>query len=109
MVLIPPYRKKAIPKALREAMWLKRNGRVYEAKCATTWCPNKITVFTAQAGHNIPECKGGATTLQNLVPICSRCNQSMGSTYTFDEWCTLGHPSFMSKCFGCFFSGIPSL
>jgi len=95
------YKKKAIPKALREAVWLKRNGKVFEAKCATTWCPNRINVFTAQAGHNIPESKGGPTTLDNLYPICSRCNLSMGNTYTFYDWCALGRPTW-ARWFGCF-------
>lgn len=104
----PRYLKKAIPKALREAVWLQRNGRVFESKCATIWCPNIITVFNAQAGHNVPESKGGATNLQNLVPICSRCNQSMGNGYTFDEWCKLGNRSWWSTCFGCVAAVRPS-
>jgi hypothetical protein len=62
-------------------------------KCHTTWCHNQITAYDFQAGHNVPESRGGATTLDNLVPICSRCNLSMGSQYTFDEWCTLEGPA----------------
>jgi hypothetical protein len=84
-----PYKKKAIPKALREALWLKTCGKSFEVKCLTTWCQNRITAYDFQAGHNVPEVRGGATTLENLVPICSRCNLSMGSQYTFDEWCKL--------------------
>lgn len=67
------YRKKKIPKALREAVWLKAYGRVFDAKCSTTWCPNNITTHDFQAGHCVPESKGGPTTLENLVPLCSRC------------------------------------
>ncbi len=84
-----PYKKGKIPKALREALWLKHCGKSFEVKCHTTWCQNLITAYDFQAGHNVPECRGGATTLDNLVPICSRCNLSMGSQYTFDEWCKL--------------------
>jgi len=102
------YKKKAIPKALREAMWLKHNGKVFEAKCATRWCPNKINAYNVQAGHNIPESKGGTTTLENLYPICSRCNLSMGNSYTFDEWSTLGRPSWFSRWFGCCYTLWPS-
>ncbi len=80
-------RKKPIPAALREQVWLKQMGRVFEGKCPTTWCQNNITVYDFQSGHNIPESKGGPTTLENLIPICSRCNLSMGNEYTFDEWC----------------------
>ena len=80
-------KKKPIPVALREQVWLKHMGRVFEGKCSTTWCKNNITVFDFQSGHNIPESKGGATNLENLIPLCSRCNLSMGNEYTIDQWC----------------------
>ncbi len=84
--------KVKIPKALREQVWLKEFGKIYIAKCPTTWCENKITVFDFQCGHDIPESKGGETILENLVPICSRCNLSMSNTYTFKEWNLLSKP-----------------
>ena len=80
------YAKKKIPKALREQVWIQKIGKKFEAKCKTSWCKNKINVFDFQAGHDVPECKGGTTDISNLVPICSRCNLSMGSQYTFKEW-----------------------
>jgi hypothetical protein len=85
----PEYKKKKIPKAMREALWIHHNPILFSGKCKTSWCPNMITAYTFQAGHNIPESKGGTTSLENLVPICSRCNLSMGNRYTFDEWCKL--------------------
>ena len=85
-------KKKPIPAAIREACWQKRCGRVFEHKCLTPWCPNTITVFDFQAGHDIPESKGGPTTVENLYPICSRCNQSMGDRFTFQEWAALHLP-----------------
>jgi 5-methylcytosine-specific restriction endonuclease McrA len=81
-----PYKKDKIPKALREQIWLAHCGQTYSCKCKVTWCTNNMTVFDFQAGHNIPESKGGATNVQNLIPICSRCNSSMGNRYTIDEW-----------------------
>jgi hypothetical protein len=84
--------KVKIPKALREQVWLKQFGKQYTAKCATTWCENNLTVFDFQCGHDIPESKGGETILENLVPICSRCNLSMSNTYTFKEWNLLSRP-----------------
>jgi hypothetical protein len=85
-------KKKPIPAAIREACWQKRCGRVFEHKCLTPWCPNIITVFDFQAGHDIPESKGGPTTVENLYPICSRCNQSMGDRFTFQQWSALHQP-----------------
>lgn len=79
-----------IPKALREQVWLKYNGRVYDAKCHVPWCQNMITVYDHESGHCIPHSKGGLTVLENLRPICSRCNKSMSDNYTIDEWNQLG-------------------
>jgi len=78
--------KHKIPKAMREQVWLVKAGRVFETKCKVVWCTNRMTVFDFQCGHNIPESRGGATTLDNIEPICSRCNVSMGSQYTIDQW-----------------------
>jgi hypothetical protein len=89
--------KAKIPKALREQIWLKYVGKKYESKCCTTWCINNISVFDFQCGHNIPESRGGPTTIDNLVPICARCNLSMGSQYTFDEWCSKFSPQQNKK------------
>jgi 5-methylcytosine-specific restriction endonuclease McrA len=79
-------RKQNIPKAVREQLWIRDMGHVFEGKCKVSWCTNKITVFDFQCGHNIPESKGGETALPNLMAICARCNTSMGDRYTIDEW-----------------------
>ena len=84
------YRKAKIEKALREQVWVTRFGRVFESKCYTHWCQNRITVFDFQCGHDIPESKGGPTILSNLYPICARCNSSMGNKYTLDQWAEKG-------------------
>jgi 5-methylcytosine-specific restriction endonuclease McrA len=99
-------KKKRIPAALREQVWIQKAGRVFETKCKTTWCQNMITVFDFQCGHNIPESKGGETNLDNLEPICGRCNLSMSNVYTFTDWCSI-HKSNKSivksvTCTSCF-------
>ena len=96
-----PTRKANIPKALREQVWLRRMGKTYLGKCPTKWCENQITVFDFHCGHNIPESRGGATTVDNLIPICGRCNLSMSDTYTFDEWHKKFAPPIV-KSTGCF-------
>ena len=85
------YKKKKVPKALREQLWIQKVGKKFETKCKTTWCKNKINVFDFQAGHDMPESKGGDTSISNLVPICGRCNLSMGNQFTFKEWCKKGN------------------
>jgi 5-methylcytosine-specific restriction endonuclease McrA len=79
-------RKTRIPKAIREQCWLKNMGEVFETTCYIHWCKNKINVFNFQVGHDIPESKGGSLNIDNLKPICCRCNLSMGNRYTIQEW-----------------------
>ncbi len=78
--------KATIPKALRNAVWMNNCGPVFHCKCHVSWCQNVMTPFDFETGHNIPESKGGATTLDNLRAICSQCNKSMGNRYTIDEF-----------------------
>ncbi len=78
-------RKARIHTALREQVWLRQYGPAFDAKCYVCWCNNQINVFNFQCGHMLAESRGGSTTLDNLVPICSRCNQSMGTMH-MDEW-----------------------
>jgi len=80
------YKKKNIPKALRQQVWIKHFGEIFKSKCHIKWCKNIITVFNYECGHNIPESKGGETTIDNLFPICSSCNKSMSDNYTISEW-----------------------
>ena len=75
-------KKKNIPIKLKEEVWLKYFGKVYEHKCFIDWCTNTINVFNFETGHDIPESKGGSIDIFNLYPICSKCNKSMGNKYT---------------------------
>lgn len=85
-------RKSSISKALREQVWINHIGKKFENKCLISWCSNKINVFDFQCGHNIPESKGGTLDISNLMPICSRCNSSMGNSYTINEWMKQSKP-----------------
>jgi len=84
--------KQKINGALREQVWIQRVGTKFEAKCSVVWCQNKMNVFNFHCGHNIPESKGGLTDLNNLYPLCDRCNMSMGNRYTIDEWNMISSP-----------------
>ncbi len=75
---------KTIPKTLRVQVWNKYIG----VQIGETNCPCcgviKISPFSFVCGHVIAEAKGGDISLQNLRPICSVCNGSMGTRNMFD-------------------------
>lgn len=93
--------KKKIPKALRNQVWLTHIGKKFEHKCWVTWCKNVITPFSWECGHNIPESKGGTLDIDNLRPLCSTCNGSMGDQYTIDEFSKLSSEP-KATLFECF-------
>lgn len=78
-----------LPKALREQIWLHYIGKKYSSKCLIKWCNNEINVFDFHIGHNVPASKGGTICMDNLLPICARCNLSMSNNYTIDQWTDL--------------------
>ena len=78
-----------LPKALREQIWLHYIGKKYSSKCLIKWCNNEINVFDFHIGHNVPASKGGTICMENLLPICARCNLSMSNNYTIDQWTDL--------------------
>ena len=58
-------------------------------KFSKTFPKNKneiITVFDLNVGNDQPESKGGTHDVNNLKPICARCNLSMSDNYTIEEW-----------------------
>lgn len=78
-----------LPKALREQVWKNYYGETFGKKCYVKWCENMISPFNFEVGHNVPRSKGGSDSLDNLRPICSNCNKSMGDRYTIDEFSSL--------------------
>lgn len=99
-------KKKAIPKAIREQCWIQTFGKIFEHKCYISWCENNINVFDFHVGHDQPESKGGTLDINNLKPICARCNQSMSDNYTIKEWDKLTNTvkkknlkDYMPNCF----------
>lgn len=95
-------RKETIPKAIREQCWLNSFGKVYEHTCYISWCTNTVSVFDFHVGHDKPESDGGTLEIDNLKPICARCNLSMSNHYTIQEWDRLSRPAKKKKTFFCF-------
>ena len=75
----PPKAKQSIPKKVRDDSWNKYVGTDKgEAPCL---CCRTSTISKSEfhAGHVISEAKGGLATVENIRPICSGCNLSMGT------------------------------
>ena len=98
------YKKQNIPRALKEQVWIQNFGKKFEHTCYINWCSNKINVFDYHVAHNIPESKGGKLCLENLKPVCSRCNHSMSNNYTISEWMALDKNKKKIKKFWHFFN-----
>jgi len=45
-----------------------------------------IRIEDFQCGHDIAEAKGGGLNIDNLFPVCSLCNQSMGTKSFYKAW-----------------------
>lgn len=70
-------RRKAIPKILKNQVWDKHCGRdkgLGQCYC----CKKEIDSKNFDCGHIISVKNGGMTTIDNLVPLCSICNKSIG-------------------------------
>ena len=51
-------------------------------------------------GHDKPESEGGTLNIDNLKPICARCNLSMSNNYTIKQWNNFNkQPKKMFCCF----------
>jgi hypothetical protein len=79
----PKKSKDKIPPSIKYKVWFKYVGDKAEAKC---FCcrKEKITLcsnlpFTFHTGHIKSEANGGSIEIGNLLPICRKCNQKMGS------------------------------
>jgi len=72
------YKRKNIPKAVKEFVWKKYISETcLEGKCFIG-CGTVIQINKFEAGHVIAVANGGENTIENLRPICSLCNKSMG-------------------------------
>lgn len=72
-------KKKNISKSLKTAIWDKYIGKDKRSAFCICCVNNIIKIENFHAGHIISEKDDGVTDENNLVPVCSMCNTSMGS------------------------------
>jgi 5-methylcytosine-specific restriction endonuclease McrA len=72
-------KRKSIPAPIKKMMWEKYVSKELRmGKCFC--CQDKDILETdCHAGHVISDKDGGRVELDNLRPICAKCNLSMGS------------------------------
>ncbi len=80
-------KKKAIPKAIKALVWNTHIGESNGIGMCQCCFNTQIKQMSFQCGHIISEHNGGGITINNLKPICSGCNFSMG-TRNMDEYMT---------------------
>jgi 5-methylcytosine-specific restriction endonuclease McrA len=75
----PSQKKKYIPKKMREMVWDKYIGE--NIAVSPCWCCQSTNIKNTDfvCGHVIAESCGGDTNVDNMRPICSMCNLSMGT------------------------------
>jgi len=86
-----------LTKTIRNACWMQNCGSCFEHECFVG-CGSIITPFTYECGHIQAVAEGGSNSLDNLKPICSTCNKSMGSMHMIDyiEKCSFS-PLWLQK------------
>ncbi len=87
------YRKINIPAAVRRTVWNTYIGEEIGLTECYVGCKTKISQMTFECGHVEAESKGGLTIVENLRPICSSCNRSMGTRNMHDFMKTFGFKS----------------
>jgi hypothetical protein len=80
----PAPRRKKIPKAVHDMVWIKYMKSKTDGKC---YCcrTRTITIYDFEVGHNKAVATGGKDNLDNLRPICKSCNTSM-QTQTIESF-----------------------
>lgn len=78
----PKKTRKTISKGLKTDLWDKYYPGKLIGPCYV--CTKDIDARSFEAGHVIPFAKGGSDTIDNLRPICGKCNKSMSDTELYE-------------------------
>lgn len=75
-------KKEVIPVDLRDSVWM-RYTTLFEHRC---FCCHESFVpsYKFVCGHILSEKHGGTLTLDNLRPVCQKCNSTMGIMHMFE-------------------------
>jgi len=66
-----------VPAVMREQVWKKHNKNTCDTgECFV--CRRALRFCDMECGHIVAHALGGATTTDNLMPVCKTCNRDMG-------------------------------
>jgi hypothetical protein len=65
---------------VKQKAFVRVMGSVEEYPCPIG-CGRTINAWSFEGGHIVPKSRGGPNEPDNIVPICSHCNKSMGNTH----------------------------
>lgn len=88
--------KKAVPKSLKIQSWNKFIGNHHAQALCIVCNSNVLSQLDFEAGHIISKKNNGSTNIDNILPICSSCNRSMGST-NMQEYIIEFHPENLQQ------------
>lgn len=95
--------KRKIPKLIRNQVWDRWIGKKNGVGLCYACRYNEIRSTHFECGHVVAEANGGTETTDNLRPVCSECNKSMG-TKNLEEYkkeLTQYQPSFFASIWSC--------
>ncbi|MDE2095856.1 MAG: HNH endonuclease [Patescibacteria group bacterium] len=81
-------KREKLPTAVRNTVWVTHASMHYATSVCRCCFKEQITRSNFECGHVIAKAKGGSDKVDNLLPICSACNKSMG---------TMSIPDFQEK------------
>ena len=68
-------------KNMKTKLWNFHYSGKLEGKCI--YCSTTITPWTVEFDHIRPVARGKATTLENLQPVCMKCNRKKGAKLNY--------------------------
>src|SRR5277367_708046 len=79
-----PGKRKSIPAPIKKIMWETYISK--ELRIGKCFCCQKTDILETDchAGHIISDKDGGKIEVDNLRPVCAKCNQSMGSKNMYE-------------------------
>ena len=78
---LQPEGDDAIPEDVRYQVWQRYLGNVLDGKCFV--CDIFLSYRSWHCGHIIARKNGGSIEVENLRPICGRCNHKMGIMHMY--------------------------